>query len=34
MYECGGSVETRIGHMNAKDSVVSDVTLKEGANMI
>jgi len=34
MYKFGGSVEIRIGHLNAKNSIVSNVILKEGANMI
>jgi hypothetical protein len=34
MYKFVGSVEIRIGHVYAKNSIVSDVTLKEGVNMI
>lgn len=36
IYKFRGSIEIRVGHksINAKNSIVSDVTLKEGTNMI
>jgi hypothetical protein len=34
VYKFGGRIEIRVGHLNAKKIIVSDVTLKEGENMI
>jgi len=33
IYKFRGNTEIRIGHINAKNSIVSEVTLKEGTNM-
>lgn len=34
MYKFGGSIEIRVGNMYVKNSLVSDISLKELATMI